>query len=145
MINIGPLQPADRLAWEALFGAYLRGYGRSLEAAWYERAWREFMADERMHALGARIDGRLIGVAQFLEQASTSSADSCYLQDLFTAQEARGRGAGRALIAAVTDWARARGCTRIHWLADADNAPARRLYDTIAENSGFIRYEIELF
>jgi GNAT superfamily N-acetyltransferase len=144
MISIGPLQPADRLVWEALFGDYLAGYGRRLEAVWYERAWREFMADARMHALGARIDGRLIGVAQFLEQASTSSADSCYLQDLFTAQEARGQGVGRALIAAVTDWARARGFIRLHWLADADNAPARRLYDAVAENSGLIRYEIEL-
>lgn len=39
---------------------------------------------------------------------------------------------------------RARGCTRVHWLADADNAPARRLYDAVAENSGRLRYEIAL-
>ena len=67
----------------------------------------------------------------------------CYLQDLFTAPEARGQGAGRALIAAVIDWARDRGCVRVYWNTQASNATARRLYDQVAENKGFIRYQVD--
>ena len=144
MLTIDRLAPGDRAAWEALFRAYIAFYERSLTQDWYDRAWREFEADARMHALGARRDGRLLGIAHFLVQPSTSSADTCYLQDLFTAPEARGQGVGRALIEAVAERARARGCCRLHWLTHAGNTTARRLYDQVAENRGFIRYQMEL-
>jgi GNAT superfamily N-acetyltransferase len=68
----------------------------------------------------------------------------CYLQDLFTAPDARGQGVARALIAAVVDWARARGCARVYWHTQASNSTARRLYDRVAENPGFIKYQVDL-
>ena len=76
--------------------------------------------------------------------ASTSSDDVCYLQDLFTAPEARGKGVARALIAAVEEEARRRGCDRVYWHTKETNHTARRLYDQVAENRGFIQYVIPL-
>jgi GNAT superfamily N-acetyltransferase len=64
----------------------------------------------------------------------------CYLQDLFTAEGARGRGVGRALIEAVCDAARDAGASRVHWLTHETNTDARALYDRVAERSGFIQY-----
>lgn len=75
---------------------------------------------------------------------STSALDVCYLQDLFTAPEARGKGVARALIAAVTEWARAENCSRVYWSTQETNATARRLYDRVALNRGFILYQINL-
>jgi GNAT superfamily N-acetyltransferase len=80
----------------------------------------------------------------FLEHVSTSAADVCYLQDLFTEPRARGQGVARALIAAVVDAARVRGCSRVYWVTHESNTTARRLYDQVAVNSGFIRYQIPL-
>ncbi|MER7505484.1 GNAT family N-acetyltransferase [Nonomuraea pusilla] len=146
MITVGRLRPSDRPVWEALFRGYIDFYGRDEPREMYERAWEEFQADTRLHALGARVDGELVGITHFLVHPSTSApdADVCYLQDLFTAPEARGRGVGRALIEAVTDWARTRGCSRVYWNTHESNSTARRLYDQVAENRGFIRYQIEL-
>lgn len=61
--------------------------------------------------------------------ASTTAADVCYLQDLFTAPHARGKGVARALIAEVTEWARAQTCSRVYWSTQQTNATARRLCD----------------
>ena len=66
--------------------------------------------------------------------------DYCYLQDLFTAPEARGQGAGRALIEAVYDRAQVAGASRVYWLTQETNATARALYDTLADRPGFIQY-----
>ena len=64
----------------------------------------------------------------------------CYLQDLFTAEEARGKGAGQALIEAVYERAREAGASRVYWLTQESNEVARRLYDKLADRPGFIQY-----
>ncbi|MEV4114837.1 GNAT family N-acetyltransferase [Nonomuraea sp. NPDC049695] len=146
MIDIGKLLPSDRDAWEGLFRAYIDFYQRVEPDEMYDRAWQEFQASTRMHVLGAKLDGKLVGITHFFTHANTSAPDTdvCYLQDLFTASEARGKGVGRALIEAVTNWARERGCSRVYWNTHESNTTARTLYDKVAENRGFIRYQIEL-
>ena len=47
---------------------------------------------------------------------------------------------GRALIEAVYAQARSAGTTRVYWHTQETNATARRLYDQVAANSGFIVY-----
>jgi len=144
MIDIEKLAQADRAGWETLFGGYNAFYERTLAPEMYDRAWTAFQEDDRMHALGAKLDGNLVGIAHFFIHASSTAADVCYLQDLFTAPEARGKGVARALIEAVTEWARARDCSRVYWSTHEGNATARRLYDRVALNRGFILYQISL-
>ena len=144
MITTGGLTAADRPAWENLFAGYNTFYGRTLAPELVDRAWREFESGERMHALGAWLDGELVGIVHFFTHPSTTSADVCYLQDLFTDAKARGRGAGRALIDAVAGWARAQGCVRVYWHTQTSNTTARRLYDRVALDKGFMQYQIPL-
>jgi GNAT superfamily N-acetyltransferase len=136
--------PDDRPAWESLFRAYIDFYERDEPQATYDRAWQEFARDDRLHARIAKLDGQLVGITHFLEHPSTSSADVCYLQDLFTAPEARGQGVGRALIEAVAEHARALGCARLYWQTKTTNLVARRLYNSITEDSSFTVYRLPL-
>ena len=68
----------------------------------------------------------------------------CYLQDLFTAPSARGRGIGRNLIEAVYAAAEAAGSSRVYWLTHETNAGAMVLYDKVADRSGFTQYRKQL-
>lgn len=86
-----------------------------------------------------------IGFAHYLFYSSTwSTLDICYLEDLYVDPQCRGHGVGRALIAAVAVAARERGCERLFWLTHETNTAARRLYDAVAVNHGFIRYDVRL-
>jgi len=89
-------------------------------------------------------DGRLVGIAHYLFHAQSWSADACYLQDLFTAEEARGRGVASALIDAVAAEARGRGAVKFYWMTKEGNRTARKLYDRIARFKGFVRYDYPL-
>ncbi|MGW7680909.1 GNAT family N-acetyltransferase [Kribbella sp. NPDC054772] len=144
MLTIDRLGPSDRAAWQTLFAGYNEFYGRTMPDAFFDEAWLRFERDDEVHALGAYLDGQLVGIVHFLTHASTTAADSCYLQDLFTAPEARGQGAARALIQAVTTWAKDHDCARVYWSTHESNTTARHLYDQVAENRGFILYSIPL-
>jgi len=83
----------------------------------------------------------VVGLAHYLFHRSTITVEpTCYLQDLFTAVPARGHGAGAALIEEVARRASSAGATRLYWQTHETNAVARRLYDRVAERSGFLVY-----
>lgn len=144
VISIGKLVPSDRAEWQDLFAGYNEFYGRTMPDEFFDKSWEDFRTDERVHAFGAKVDGQLVGIVHFVVHASTTSADWCYMQDLFTAPDARGKGVARALIAAVSEWARSHACGRVYWSTHESNTTARRLYDQVAENRGFILYTIQL-
>lgn len=143
-ITVGPLDDDDRGDWEALFRAYIDFYDTLLHQEAYDRAWAEFRSDVRLHALGAWLGGRLVGITHFFVHPNTWGPDVCYLQDLFTAPDVRGQGVGRALIDEVAEWARVEGCARVYWMTQEGNATARRLYDEVAELEGFVVYRMPL-
>ena len=136
----------DLAAWRPLWDAYNAFYLREGETALPEEVtrttWSRFFdAYVPVHALVAEVDGRLVGLAHYLFHRSTTAiAPHCYLQDLFTVEAARGRGVGRALIEALYARAREAGSSRVYWQTRETNATAMRLYDQVAERSGFVVY-----
>jgi len=141
-VEIRPVRPDERDAWEPLWSGYLTFYETAVAPEVTDTTWKRLHdPTEPMHVLGAYLDGALIGIVHYLFHRSTwTVGDYCYLQDLFTAPAARGRGAGRALIEAVTERARDAGASRVYWLTHEANATARFLYDRVADRPGFIQY-----
>ena len=147
---VRPIERSDYASWRPLWDAYNRFYGRHGISALAENitsaTWnRFFLHEEPVHALVAEESGHIIGIAHYLFHRSTSRLNEiCYLQDLFTAEELRGRGIGRNLINAVYEAARAAGSSRVYWQTNIANAAGRALYDKMAEHKGFIVYTHEL-
>jgi hypothetical protein len=97
----------------------------------YERAWAQLRAAQRVHALVARLDGRVVGLTHFLFHPSTTAV---------AAERPWGVWGGNPPPAPAPE-ARAR---QIFQHTREDNATARRLYDAVAENRGFIQYVLPL-
>jgi len=145
-VTIRDVLPDDFPEWKVLWDGYNTFYGRqgptALRPEVTQMTWSRFFdAYEPVHALVAVDGGALVGIAHYLFHRSTIQiAPTCYLQDLFTSTAARGRGVGRALIAAVYERAVAANAGRLYWQTHESNSTAMALYDKVAERSGFVVY-----
>ena len=141
---IRPLSPSDHAAWRPLWTAYLAFYDTTLPDAVIDTSFAR-LTDPGVtdyHGLVAEAGGELLGITHYLYHRHGWKIEPvCYLQDLFTAPEARGRGVGEALIRAVYAAADAAGAPAVYWMTQEDNATARRLYDRIATLTPFRKYQ----
>ncbi|CAM5190782.1 GNAT family acetyltransferase OS=Bosea thiooxidans OX=53254 GN=ARD30_07250 PE=4 SV=1 [Bosea thiooxidans] len=141
-IVIRPLTAADRAAWTPLWHGYLTFYKATLppeiDAITFDRLTG---GQEPMGGFIAERDGQALGMTNWVIHRTTwSEKPICYLQDLFTAPEARGSGVGRKLIDAVNQMARAKNCFRVYWQTHELNLQAQELYNKVADKSGFMVY-----
>jgi GNAT superfamily N-acetyltransferase len=145
-MNIRSVAPADFAQWSPLWEGYNSFYERSIPAEVTRMTWARFFdAYEPVHAMVAEEDGRLLGLVHYLFHRNTAMIEPvCYLQDLFTNEAARGKGVGRALIEAVYQRARIAGSPRVYWLTHETNLTAMKLYDQVAERSGFVQYRRQM-
>ena len=145
-VEIRPVRRDDFAAWKELWDGYNAFYGRSGSTALppdvTQTTWARFFDEyEPMHALIAESCDKMLGLAHFLYHRSTIQvAPTCYLQDLFTTEASRGQGIGGALIHAVYERAKVAGSPRVYWQTHETNTLAMRLYDKVAEKSGFVVY-----
>src|SRR5688572_11875692 len=96
VVDIVKLQPADRDRWQTMFSEFLQ---RDWPDDQYDWTWARLAGDREIHALGARVDGELIGFVHFFRHAHTNAPDVCCIHHLYTSANWRGRGVARALIA----------------------------------------------
>lgn len=149
-VSIRPPTLADRSSWEKAWSQYNAFYGRANETALsnavIETAWLRLLdKDQPVFGFLATQDDEVIGLAHFVFHRNLIQiADTCYLQDLFTAPAARGRGVARSLLDSVRACCRDRGVHDIYWHTHEGNSTARRLYDRVARDTGFIVYRTDV-
>jgi len=87
-----------------------------------------FGENPRFRALIAEWDGQAAGYAFFFGSYSTWAGRGLFLEDVFVRERFRGRGIGKALLAAVARIAVDEGCYGIHWEVLGWNEKAIALY-----------------
>jgi len=141
-VEIKAVEDGDFDSWLPLWKSYQRFYGVDIPEDVARLTWARFLDPaEPMHAALAMLGERAVGLVHSVYHRSTwAAADHCYLQDLFVADDARGCGAGRALVEYVYAEAQRCGMSRVYWLTHESNHKAMLLYDRIADRSGFVHY-----
>jgi len=130
-----------------LFDAYRSFYGRPSDPA---RA-RAFLAERFQHHESiiflALDESGAVGFTQLYPVFSSVSCTRKYLlNDLFVVPAARRGGAGRALLVAAADFARAQGAASLSLSTGVANAAAQRLYESLGwtRDESFYEYNLVL-
>jgi GNAT superfamily N-acetyltransferase len=80
----------------------------------------------------AVLDAEVVGLALwFLNFSTWTGTHGIYLEDLYVRPDARGAGAGRALLLSLVDVARERGYARVEWSVLDWNEPAIGFYRSL--------------
>ena len=136
----------DKASWQELYSAYLKFYESEPVESSTELLWNRLTKGEpEIQGLVAVSNGEVVGIAHFHYQLSTwTNTFHCYLEDLYVKEVERGRGAATAIISEVKKLAVEQKCSELFWITRESNHVARKLYDKVAKQGDFIRYEILL-
>jgi GNAT superfamily N-acetyltransferase len=136
--------PQDREAWVDMWRGYCDFYEASVSDAVTDATWRRMLdADSSIFGLVAasRATGAAVAFANYVVHPFTwSELPACYLEDLFVRPEARGTGAGSALLQHLIALGGAHGWARLYWMTRESNCAARRVYERFCARDDFVRY-----
>lgn len=135
----------DRSQWEALYRGYAHFYQvpmppENLALVW---SWLTNPQHEVNGLVVEQEDGALIALAHHRAFARPlAGATGLFLDDLFTAPEARGQGVAQALLAELSSLANAQGMALVRWITAEDNTTARQVYDKHALATSWVTYDM---
>ena len=127
------------------------------ELAAYEKLSHEVVATEQQiratlfgdravaEVLIASLDGTPVGFALFFPNYSTFlGRPGLYLEDLYVTPDARGSGAGKALLRRLAQIALEKSCGRFEWSVLDWNEPSIRVYEAIGAEpqKEWVRYRM---
>ena len=136
--NVRPATPAD----SALIYQFIRDLAEYEKLLHEVKATEEGMADilflpsPRAFCDIADLDGAPVGFALWFYSVSTfEGRHGIYLEDLFVKPQARGVGAGKALLRRLAQRCRDEGLARLEWAVLDWNAPSIAFYDSLGASA----------
>jgi ribosomal protein S18 acetylase RimI-like enzyme len=143
--RVRELDQRDRAAWQELYAGYGDFYATPLSDEKADRVWAWLMdpAYEAFGLVAVDDNDSPIAIAHFRQFARLlADGIGIYLDDLFTAANARGTGAGTALIGRLEEIARERGAEIVRWITANDNFVGQKLYDRLASRTMWVTYDL---
>jgi GNAT superfamily N-acetyltransferase len=146
-VEIRDARPEDSEKLLPLMRAYCDFYEASPSDQGLLEMARVLITDpDQGHMFIAHQDGVPVGFATLgWKWSSLKGARIGYLEDIFVAPDARGRGIADALIEVCADRCRSRGMRAMEWLTAPDNRRAQAVYErTGAASEQMVEYDLKL-
>ncbi|SEN66178.1 GNAT family N-acetyltransferase [Cryobacterium sp. TMT1-3] len=146
-VTVRPLGDKDFFPWLGLFEGYSAFYESELTDQKALQVW-SWIIDPNNSLDGAvAVDDRgdFVGLAHYRTVPRTLSGDlALFLDDLYVAEDARGKGVGTLLMDFTKAYARERKLAQVQLVTAADNATAQVLYDQVGTRTDWVTYEIDV-
>ena len=90
------------------------------------------------------LEGKIVGIAHYRTMPRPIKGQYIgFLDDLFVEPEFRGQQIAQKLISHLKSLSKANNWDGIRWITHSSNENAKKLYDKIANNTGFELYELK--
>ena len=142
---IRKLELTDKENWIKLYNGYANFYKVPMNTGILGTLW-EWIHDESHVIKGIcfELEGKIVGIAHYRTMPRPIKGQYIgFLDDLFVEPEFRGQKIAQKLISHLKSLSKANKWNGIRWITHSSNKNAKKLYDKIANNTGFELYELK--
>jgi|TARA_B110000259_G_scaffold42258_1_gene48660 ribosomal protein S18 acetylase RimI-like enzyme len=142
---IRKLEQKDKENWAKLYNSYAEFYKVPMNTAILNTLW-SWIHDKNhiVNGICFELNGKILGIAHYRTMPRPLKGKNIgFLDDLFVETEFRGQKIAQKLITHLKSLSKSNGWDAIRWTTHSSNKIAKKLYDKIANNTGFDLYELK--
>ena len=135
----------DKEEWEKLYNAYAEFYKVPMNSVILDTLWDWIHDDNHIvNGICYELEGNIVGIAHYRTMPRPIKGEYIgFLDDLFEEPEFRGRQIAKKIIGHLKSYLK----PTMEWsslcITHSSNENAKKLYDKIANNTGFELYELK--
>jgi len=142
---IRKLERKDKENWIKLYYGYAKFYKVSMNNEILNTLWN-WINDKNniVNGICYELEGKIVGIAHYRTMPRLIKGHYIgFLDDLFVEPEFRGQKIAQKLITHLKSLSKDNNWGGIRWITHSSNENAKKLYDKIANNTGFELYELK--
>ena len=142
---IRKLEHKDKENWARLYNGYADFYKAQINTRVLDTLW-EWIHDDNhiVNGICFELEGKIVGIAHYRTMPRPIKGQYIgFLDDLFVEPEFRGQKIAQKLISYLKSLSETNNWDGIRWITHSSNENAKKLYDKIANNTGFELYELK--
>ena len=142
---IRKLELKDKENWAKLYIDYANFYKVPMNTSILDTLWG-WIHDESHIIKGIcfELENKIVGIAHYRTMPRPIKGQYVgFLDDLFVKADFRGQKIGQKLIGHLESLSKTNNWEGIRWITHSSNENAKKLYDKIANNTGFELYELK--
>ena len=139
------LEQKDKEKWAKLYNGYADFYKVPMNTGILDTLWN-WIHDKNHVVKGIcfELDNKIVGIAHYRTMPRPIKGQYIgFLDDLFVEPEMRGQKIAQKLINHLKSLSKVNNWDGIRWITHTTNENAKKLYDKIANNTGFELYELK--
>ena len=142
---IRKLELKDKENWSKLYNGYADFYKMSMNKGILDTLWGWIQdVTHDVNGICFELEGKIVGIARYRKMPRPIKGQYIgFLDDLFVEPEFRGQQIAQKLISHLKSLSKANSWDGIRWITHSSNENAKKLYDKIANNTGFELYELK--
>jgi ribosomal protein S18 acetylase RimI-like enzyme len=142
---IRKLERKDKENWIRLYCGYAKFYKVSMNNQILNTLWSWIHNKNNVvNGICYELEGKIVGIAHYRTMPRPINGEYIgFLDDLFVEPEFRGQQIAQKLISYLKSLSKANNWGGIRWITHSSNENAKKLYDKIANNTGFELYELK--
>jgi ribosomal protein S18 acetylase RimI-like enzyme len=139
------LNKSDFNGWCDLYKSYANFYKVPMNNEILNTLWGWILDKNHIvNGICCELEGKIVGIAHFRTMPRPIKAQYIgFLDDLFVEPDFRGKKIAQKLIDHLKSLSKTNNWGSIRWITHSSNENAKKLYDKIANNTGFELYELK--